>query len=658
MIKTMTEKTTLNLKDSYKNPFADYNANVMDTKTILGFWCSPFNFMKSTDVKESDIYTEKMPIVFMGGRGTGKTMFLRYWSYPVQIQQTLNNTDTSGTLLPKLKEKGGIGFYIRIDGLILRSFEGHGVCKENWSSVFEHYFELVIGRAYIEFIRDLINYDSLDVININKKFVPAIASILGSPKKKTKNIADILADIDNKIKEVTNFRSEIAYSDTEFLPSKAFKSQSLSFEIPMIAKENINEFEKDINFIILIDEYENFLEPQQRMVNTLLKFVKQQVTFRIGMRLEGFRTFDTISRDDFIKEGRDYQKVVFEDVLIKNTGYQSFLKNVAKKRLERVNIFKENGFTDISTILGKAENLEKEAVELVKNNPGKHFGLLKTHSPKEIELLKNAENPLMEMLNILWVSRGVDVKTVNKAMNDYLQKKQSVESKKYKDNYVNKYKLSLMFLLASIYRKNKKYYSFNTFSFLSSGIVGHFIELCRKSFQYAEFEDRELLFQQGRIQLIQQDKAARDIAAMELEMIQRIEDFGDNLYYFILNLGNTFRDYHKDKSIKYPETNQFAVDKNLIEEPFRNAFNAALKWSVIQKKPALQQPTPGKHVKDLYTLNRIFSPRFEISYRTRGGFSVELNQAQIKERMTKKVKLETKQPKRQNITPQQKHFSF
>jgi hypothetical protein len=607
----------------------------MKPETILNYWCSPFNYMKFAEVKESDIYSDKMPIVFMGGRGTGKTMFLKYFSFIVQLQEALNKKDGKGSLLSHFKNKGGIGFYIRIDGPVLRSFDGHGVTPELWDSIFTHYFELVVGRAYIEVISELVGYSELDVREINNKFIPKIADILGKSKIEINTLSEVLNVFDDKIKEVTTFRGEVSYSDIVFKPSKGFASQSLCFTIPEIVKNTIKEFDHEIDFIIMIDEFENFLVSQQRMVNTLLKFIRSGITFRIGMRLEGFRTFETTSMDDFIKEGRDYRKIIFEEVLIKDKGYQEFLLDIAKKRLERVNIFKEKGFLKISNILGKSENLEEEAIKLAKINPDKHFNSLLKYLPsEEIEKLKSTENPLMEMLNILWVLRKGDPKVVNKAMNDYLEGKKTEDAKKYRRDYVDKYKLSLMFLFASIYRTNKMYYSFNTFSFLSSGIIGHFIELCRKSFQYAEFENREILFEQGKILPIQQDKASKDVANTELQMTQRIENYGDILYRFIKNIGNIFRDFHKDKTIKYPETNQFAVDKGSIEENYRNAFNTALKWSLIQKKTALQQPAPGKHIKDIYTINRIFAPIFEISYRTRGGYSVELSPADVKKLMT------------------------
>lgn len=623
------------MNDSYRNPFSGNNASTLDDQTILDYWCSPFAYRLFSEIKETDIYEDPSNIVLMGGRSTGKTMFLRYWSFPIQLMLA----DKSQGIFDYFKEKKGIGFYIRIDGPTLRSFNGSVIAPEKWTSIFIHYFELTVGRNYIETIKKLFELGNFKKDEINQ-FVQEIGEIINASQ--ILSLDELLNEFDVRLKEVDLFRGNIRFFNNDFIPSKrGFDSQSLSFGIPKIAKKTISEFKDLINFILLIDEYENYLEPQQRVINTLLRFSKNEIRFRIGMRLEGFRTFNMISEDDFIKEGREYRKVVFEEVLIKkdqrNKDYRDFLKAVSKKRLESIKIFKEHGKIDITDFLSKSEDLEKEALELVSTNPGKHF----THFKKflkdtNIEIIKYKENPLLELLNILWVIRGVSANEVRNAMEDYLKGETKGEkAKKYRMDYVHKYKLSLMFLLCSIYHKNKKFYSFNTFSFLSSGIVGHFIELCRKSFQYAEFENMDQLTKEGEISKEQQTRAALDFSISELQQINRIENYGGYIYRFTNNIGNIFRDFHKDDRIRYPETNQFSVDIDSVsEQKFKNAFKDAIKWSVIQKKPKIQQTSPGKHLKDIYTINRIFSPSFQISYRTRGGHSIKLTNIDIKKFMT------------------------
>ncbi len=474
--------------------------------------------------------------------------------------------------------------------------------------------------------------------DINSDFFIDCSNLIAGEKNKLQNINAIIEFIDERLKEVTQFRTQIPLREIDFLPLQTYSSQTLTFGITEIAKKHITRLTKDFTFVIMIDEYENFMEPQQRIINTLLKFVKPGLTFRLGMRLEGFRTYDTISADDFIKEGRDYRNVIFEEVLIKDSGYSDYLKDIANKRLKKVKHFSENNLTDITDFLGKREDLVQEAKEIVGEKADKIFDFYNIHTAKDRELLRCEENPLLQVMNCLWYKRGSSSKEINKTMIDYLSKGQNTKVKKYKMDYVDKYKLSLTFIIATIYKKDKSYYSFNTFSYLSSGIIGHFIELCRRCFQYAEFENKKELIEKGIIPKNLQNNAARDLAESELQQSRRIEKYGNKLYVFTMSLGNIFREHHKDPDIKYPETNQFSVDKTLLPEPIKGAFEAAQRWSIIQRKSKAQQQSIGKKKNDIFTLNRIFSPLFQISYRTRGGYSEEFSTLKIGELMDEVVK--------------------
>ncbi|HEU0144822.1 MAG TPA: hypothetical protein VFQ47_08550, partial [Nitrososphaera sp.] len=67
-----------------------------------------------------------------------------------------------------------------------------------------------------------------------------------------------------------------------------------------------------------------------------------------------------------------------------------------------------------------------------------------------------------------------------------------------------------------------------------------------------------------------------------------------------------------------------------------NSMKAAVKWSVIQRKRKLQRKEPGDpNLRDIYIINRIFAPSFHLSYRTRGGESVQLNEENLSELMYK-----------------------
>jgi hypothetical protein len=304
---------------------------------------------------------------------------------------------------------------------------------------------------------------------------------------------------------------------------------------------------------------------------------------------------------------------------------------------------REKNFTDIRKILGAKEDLEQEAIELVSKQPD---GIEKYYAkkiPKEnFDKIKYPANPLLELMNCMWIStREKTPEETVKAMNDYLSGNNSEEGHKYKRDYIDKYKLSLVFLLCSIYHKNKQYYSFNTFSFLSSGIVGHFIELCRRAFAQAGWSGIEILLETGGIDKKLQNIAATEFSNSEKQQVGRIETYGGIISKFVDNIGNIFREYHKDFRIKYPETNQIAINIDSIQDKeLQNAIKAAINWSIIQRKPKMQLTSPSEQLQDIYTLNRIFSPAFQISYRTRGGKSIVINAETLRKLMLEeKIKI-------------------
>ena len=623
---------------TYKNPFAQYNANLMTPDEILAYWCSPLFSMKASGVDEKQVFTDPQPIVFAGGRGTGKTMFLRYFSHEVQVCFYTSLAGRKTDLLQHMIDQGGVGIYVRLDGALVRDFTGKGVSDEAWNALFSHYFELHVCQRYVELLRSWYK-EGVVGDEETKEFVDALCRHLEVPGNDKRTLDYAVQLIDDRIKEVRDFRAAVSFKTISFQPSKALAAGDLTFTIPKILSQVFPKLPQQFRFIVLIDEYENFSVSQQRVLNSFLKFPTEHAAFRVGMRLEGFHTTETVSQDEFIKVGRDYLSVVFEDVLTKDKGYQAFLREVASKRLTATPLFKENDWCDIRRFLGAKEDLEEEARDLVKEakNNTRHLANVLNKLPHQaqqsaIKELRCPPNPLLETLNALWITKGRSVEETSQAMRDYLSKRKTELGAKYRRDYVDKYKLSLMFLLASRYKKDKLYYSFNTFCFLSSGIVGNFLELCRRAFQVAAFEDQQELLEKGRIAPRLQHMAAQEVAKSELDMIARIRDHGIRLSHFANSLGNCFREYHLDPRLRYPETNQLAVDLSTVSSPAdQQAFRAAIRWSVIQRKPRLQGSAPGKGKAELYTLNRILSPIFQISYRTRGGASERISGERLAE---------------------------
>lgn len=614
---------------NYKNPFSEFDTNVMSSEQISELFTEPYD---SFTIPESKIIEDKSPIIFVGGRGTGKTMLLRQFSYNVQ-----KIIHTNKTYLDKLKETKYIGIYFRVDKPLLQSLTSLGrMYPVDYfeESIFTHFFELTIFKEYLEVIKILEN--DANILNGDKlysKILSEILSIFPIPQGIVfHSVEDLLQFVIDEINYIWYFQSKKAIDidncvkftprcnliiqgrlSDEFCKTKVFDLLGLS----------------QISILLLLDEFESFSEKQQMVINAAMRYNKEYgIRLRIGMRPYGFKTYDTVNSEDFVKEGRDYSKIEFDNPLVKkknSKNYFDLIQRIAKKRLASVPMFVG---MDIVDILGE-EDLESEAKDIVKGS-SKHIEIYLKEINKRnpygkylnIDSLGNIrdDNPLYEMECLRLLLKGKSLEYVEKALHDYKNKIKSVEEKKFSDDYDKKYKLSFVFVLCSIYKREKKgYYGFSDYCYISSGIIGAFIELCRRAFDLAYFKDSVAL-SKGIISKDIQTDAAYEYAYAERDMICRIAEHGKKLSVFINNLGNAFSYIHRDLYLRYPETNMFPANVDLSDEN-KNLLDVACRWSLIIKKPNLQDSSGQNNTHDMYMLSRVFSPVFKISYRTRGGLN-------------------------------------
>jgi hypothetical protein len=614
---------------NFKNPFAEYNANSLSWEQISEFFAEPFDFF---DIRDSDIKRENSSIVFIGGRGTGKTMLLKQFSYNVQKISLQDQT----SFLEKVRKDGYIGIYFRVDNPLLKSLDSFSIYSKEpdfAERVFTHYFELTVYKDYLEIIKIFLLDSGLK--NGDKNYSNILRELIDllnySDITIISDIDDLLSLVVDQINYIWKYQSEKAIDingTLNFVPRCGMKLQGrLTNEF---LRTSVMKYFglNDISVLLLIDEFEDFSEKQQQVLNTAMRFTKDYgARFRIGMRPRGFKTYGTLDNTDFIKEGRDYRKVEFGFPFIKKgpENYLNLVKKIANKRLAVTPHFHNKNIVEI---LGKSENLEEEAKDITRGK-SKHveeYLKLINNNRKDVltiddlSLLRD-ENPLYEMENLRLLLKGETLEYVTKAFLDYKNGVESEEQKKYSNDYDKKYKLSFVFILCTIYHvEKKKYYSFADYCQLSSGIIGCFIELCHRAIDIAYFKERKNLFE-GYISKEVQTDAAYACAQSERDNIQRIVNYGNKIKTFIDNIGNAFSYIHKDVYIRYPETNLFPVVLDLLTAENKEIIKTACTWSLLIEKPNTQDTKAKSQKQDIYILNRLLAPVYKISYRTRGGLN-------------------------------------
>ena len=627
-------------KKGLTNPFAGFNASLMDDDEIIKYWIRP-HILFGQQALGVDL-TGIIPVIVMGGRGTGKTMLLKYLSNDVQIKKYASE---NGQCTEFLADSSYIGVYYRFDGPTLSSFKDRRIDQVAWDTIFTHYFEIVIGQKFIAMLINLKenNFLNLDS-NREKNLVSEILNLIDQEydvEVTGGTLQSINYVMQEKSKEVSEFINNTALCDNiNFYSRPIISLGQLIFGIPKILAKIFSEF-KDKDFIILLDEYENLLPQQQKIINTLIKHVQCPVTFRIGSRLYGLRTYDTLNEGEFLSEDADYRKIVFEDVLISHGKvYKDLLKEIARKRLETVPEFNRHKLINIESFLGNLTPTE-EAIRIVFNGSFKEGDIgveihkKSKHIKEIINELKRRDfsdedvgkilpkliypkNPLIEMLNLLLIRRDTEIVELVRMFSSFIDGDKSQDYVKYNELYI-KNELGLLFQLISLYRpKQKMYAGFDVFSMLSSGITRNFLELCYQSFNFALFSEGETLLEKGEISFKNQTYGAEIRAEKFLENIERIPEYGSKIKSLVISLGAIFYAWHRDLRLREPEATYFCTDKEALSDDARNILQTAVRWSVLQQKKPMKGKKPYDRLLDVYALNHILAPYFTVSYRIRG----------------------------------------
>lgn len=629
-------------KNIFNNPFEDINANVIDSKRIVEYWCDPFNLGILENFDEHKFCTNRIPIIVQGTRGSGKTTILKYFSFPAQIERAEINREKS--VISRIKNEGEVGFYFRCEESFVSTFIAifRSIKPENWTKLFECYLELVFCQKILDMVFVLIKRNEIQEFSSE-----SVKNITNQSRIKFPDEYNTLQELYDAIRDEViyfeQYKNQIIFTDEEFRPGLFVDVFSLSSAIVREIKNLIPAF-KNTLFLLMIDEYENLDKELQKRFNSIIKFVKPDISIRIGRRSEGEFTTETVNDVEYLRENHDYY--------LATIGMEQNISIMKKYFVEIANLrfrinepeLLDDGKLDIMQILGDMENLDEECRNVC-GNKKIHLDVILKQSKdllnndvlraKVISIIKNDDNPIAETINALWVIRS-KMNTFDAAnyavdsMNAYFNGYNSAGARKYKDDYSNKYRYAITVFLCSVYKKDKLYYGVNALSHLSNGNVRTYINFCQAIINDALFYEKKHFLKEGKISKKVQSHAIRNFSRSEFDGICSVVYSGNNIKRFILNLGNSFYAYHKDRKIRYPETTQCSFDKSSLCDEDRSIIQTAESWAILIKRQKVQRVSAGVEERsELFHMNKMFSPLFNMSYRIRGGVNLRLTTDEV-----------------------------
>lgn len=531
------------------------------------------------------------PCLLIGGRGTGKTTVLRSLSYEGQFALRGRNPKS----IPSWEY---YGIYYRVNTNRVTAFHGPELSQERWMKVFAHYFNLLICDSTLRF---------LEWYYLHFPGSPQLSESACVKVSKSLNLPDLKA-----LRELAD-GVESALIAFEAYINNVADNQPVLLSIqgsPLdILFENLGDLPqfRGKYFFLLLDEYENFEDYQQQVINTLIKHSGQLYTFKVGVKELGWRRRTTLNENEQLISPADYVRVPVMEKL--ENAFEDFALKVCNDRISRITGTQKESTAqlDIGTLLPNlTDEQEAELLDSTKS--------LLADSEAEIRTaLGSSDIPAMSDLEKFFVCFWA--KTQSKTVREVLNER-TANPIEWKTRYGN-YKHALLFTIRRGKSGIRKYYAgWNVFTQLAFCNIRYILELVEQSLLLHLQSEAPIT---EPVSYANQTLAAQRVGKKNLSELEGLSVHGAQLTKLLLGLGRVFQTLAADPSGHTPEVTQFHLQDSERSQELNRDVQSLLTAAVMHL--ALIRLTGNKPQDEAdtreydYMVHPIFSAFFVFSYR-------------------------------------------
>ncbi len=558
-------------------------------------WLREQIFDLYTEPSYFPVLTANKSCVLIGGRGTGKTTVLRGLSYPGRFA-------IGGHKANALVTWKYFGLYYRVNTNHVTAFRGPEASDNDWKKLFAHYFNLLQCDLVLEFL-EWYEVHAAHVIELPRPVTDnVVASLHLPPCRSHRELREHL------IKSRVSFEAYI--NNIADATRSSLSLQARPVELLTQGLLTLPEFQGK-QFFFLIDEYENLLDDQQEVVNTLIKQAGESYCFKVGVRELGWRCRHTLNVNEQLVHPADYDRIDIAQTL-QGDVFQDFAYNVCTERLKRIQAPpQQEVIRDVRQAFpGLTEDEEAEVLGI----EGQITGIRNTLIAECGEASAGAISELTA-LELYFLKLWAETHNTRVAYEFVESQKQP---KSWKDRFGN-CKHALLYTIRKGKRGIKKYYAgWNTFTLLAAGNIRYVLELVDQSL-LAHYKETRSLGQPVPPEV--QTKVAQRVGRMNLSELEGLSVDGAQLTKLLLSLGRVFQILAADAMGHAPELNHFEVsDTADTAETAAEEYVVRLLTSAVMHLALIR--SPGNKLGDVgdtkdydYMIHPLFCPLFEFSYR-------------------------------------------
>lgn len=565
--------------------------------------------------------------VVIGGRGSGKTMFLKYHCYPTIFS-------TKKTTIP-LSDMSNIGIHWRPDTDFAHMIT-EVYLDTKWKVAFEAYIGLSIFSEFSKLFKSFIqsNYiDEEDKIKVSSAMIPTEFLKIFKLENETKVI-----DFD---KICQNLRSELNdwLNYPEGKPPIIFGAKEKWHYFINFVTKLLNPF-KDTTFHIFIDEFENLPLEHQTLINTWIKHSEAPLIFHIAYKKHSIVSKNTQGNEQIVHVN-DYRIVDLEKIYadsfevlaaeiissklnkyfnhsqdshslsdissLESRNNETYQKNI-KENIQR--IFPSLTIIETTNEFFKDQALIKKLEKVIEN------ALKEKHSTLDPKSFLDLNKKRESIINGVLLSRkNTNVSTVQAA---FIENNEEFYAPHINNNLLG----ALLYYYRTYKNKTCPYYAgFDRFILLSQANIRHLLELCYQSILEYESQNsyKDIHFDNFTISVSSQSIATKHMSKMQIDKISGLGKYNKDLQKIAIRLGKIFALSQTRASQSIAELNQFTLKNyqlnNDEDVKVSTLINECKVWGILQEEVNNKVTTEKDNDSYLYILHPVFSPHFGISPR-------------------------------------------